>query len=114
VVRSSLRRLFERAGWTVCGEAANGQEAVAKAQQFKPDIAVLDLSMPVMNGLTAARLLKDIVPRMKLILFTSFGSVLANRDLRGAGFSALVAKDDARQLLTTAQVLLEAASPDNP
>jgi DNA-binding NarL/FixJ family response regulator len=59
VVRNTLRQTLERQrGWEVCGEAADGREAIEKAQQLKPDLVVLDLSMPVMNGLEAARELK--------------------------------------------------------
>ena len=75
VIRKSLRRTLERnKGWEVCGEAANGREAVAKAQQLKPDLVVLDLSMPVMNGLEAARELKRLLPSMPLLLFTNYGT----------------------------------------
>lgn len=104
-----MRQMFEQAGWSVCAEAANGQEAIAKAQEAKPDIAVLDLSMPAMNGLTAGRILKEIFPETPLILFTSFGSILNSDDLQRAGFSALIDKNEAGKLLTIAQTLLNAA-----
>ena len=100
-----MRRMFEQAGWTVCGEASNGQEAVAMAQELRPDVVVLDLSMPVMNGLTAARVLKETIPAMPLILFTSFGNLLSAADLELAGFSASISKSDAGKLITTAQRL---------
>ena len=109
VVRSSLRRLFEEAGWSVCGEASNGQEAVAKGQELRPNIIVLDLSMPVLNGLTAGRILKETMPGIRLILFTSFGTLLTTDALESAGFSALISKSDAGKLLNTAQTLLNAA-----
>ena len=80
-----MRQMFEQAGWSVCGEASNGQEVIAKAQEYTPDIVVLDLSMPVMNGLTAGRILKGIMPETALILFTSFGSVINSDQFRSAG-----------------------------
>jgi YesN/AraC family two-component response regulator len=54
--------MFELAGWNVCAEAVNGKEAFAMARELEPDIIVLDLSMPDMNGLTAGLILKDIFP----------------------------------------------------
>jgi DNA-binding NarL/FixJ family response regulator len=104
-----MRRMFEQAGWMVCGEASNGQEAIVMAQELRPDVVVLDLSMPVMNGLTAAHVLKGIMPATPLILFTSFGNLLSAVDLERAGFSASISKSDAGKLVTTAQHLVDAA-----
>jgi DNA-binding NarL/FixJ family response regulator len=109
LVRRTLRRLFEDSGWSVCGEASNGQEAIAKAQQLRPDIVVLDLSMPLMNGLTAAHILKETIPETYLILFTAFGTLLTMDELKCAGFSASISKSDAGKLINTAQTLLKAA-----
>jgi len=53
VIRRSVRRSLEQAGWTVCGEASNGREAIEKANRFHPQVVILDLSMPEMNGLEA-------------------------------------------------------------
>ncbi len=108
--RKTLRELFEQASWSVCGEASNGQEVIANVQEFKPDVIVLDLSMPVMNGLSAARILKGIVPKTPLILFTAFGGVINSDDLRSAGFSASIDKSQAGKLVTTAQALVNASA----
>jgi two-component system chemotaxis response regulator CheY len=109
VVRKTLREMFEQSGWNVCAEAANGQEAIARARELRPDIVVLDLSMPAMNGLTAGRIIKEIFPKTPLVLFTSFGNILDFVDLQPDGFSALIDKGDAGKLLTTAQTLVDAA-----
>ena len=109
VVRRTLRRLFEDAGWAVCAEAENGEEAISKAQEVTADVIVLDLSMPAMNGLLAGRILKKMFPETPLILFTSFGNVLTSKDLRGAGFAALIDKTDAGKLVPTAESLLKSA-----
>ncbi|MGC2060176.1 MAG: response regulator [Candidatus Sulfotelmatobacter sp.] len=101
--------MFEEAGWSVCGEASSGQEAIVKAQELRPNIIVLDLSMPQMNGLTAGRILKEILPGTRLILFTAFGALLSTDAVESAGFSASIAKSDAGKLLNTAQTLLNAA-----
>ncbi|MFY9742109.1 MAG: response regulator [Candidatus Sulfotelmatobacter sp.] len=109
VVRKTLREIFETSGWSICAEACDGEEAVAKAQQLLPNVIVLDLSMPTMNGLTAGRILKVLLPKIPLILFTSFGKILSVADLDGAGFSALIDKNEAGKLVTTAQGLIDAA-----
>ena len=109
VVRRTLRRLFEDAGWAVCAEAENGEEAISKAQEVMADVIVLDLSMPAMNGLVAGRILKKMLPETPLILFTSFGNVLNSNDLRGAGFAALIDKTEAGKLVATAESLLKPA-----
>jgi len=70
--RQGLRGLLEKAGHEVVGEAADGRAAIALAQSLQPDIAVLDLSMPLLNGLDAAAEMKRVVPRTKVILLTMY------------------------------------------
>jgi two-component system response regulator ResD len=69
VVRRVLRTSFEAAGFT-CGEAESGAEGIVRADQLRPDLIVLDLSMPVMNGLQTAPLLKEKLPPTPIIMFT--------------------------------------------
>jgi len=85
VVRHALRKMFEESGWIVCAEAANGEEAIAKVDALKPDVVILDLSMPVMDGLTAGCILKKSCSDAHLILFTSHGELLTTHDLESAG-----------------------------
>src|SRR5437879_13341393 len=71
IMRSMVRRLFEsQPGFEVSGEAENGQEAIEKAANLKPDLIILDLAMPVMTGLDAAPVLRKLLPATLLILFT--------------------------------------------
>src|SRR4051812_33412218 len=84
-IRRALQREFERAGWEVCGSAANGREAIAKTEQLLPDLIVLDLATPEMNGLTTARLLKRKYPEVHLILFTGHGEIVRQDEALGAG-----------------------------
>jgi two-component system, NarL family, response regulator NreC len=70
IVRQGFRALLERAGFEVVGEAANGQEAVRLAQSLSPDVAVLDLAMPLLNGLDAARVILRDCPSTRVILLT--------------------------------------------
>src|ERR1700726_2830844 len=71
MVRSSLRSWFENSSeWQVCGEAENGKVAVEKVEELHPDVVILDLQMPVMNGLEAAREIKRLSPTTAIIIFT--------------------------------------------
>jgi two-component system response regulator NreC len=70
LVRQGLKALLEREGFAVVGEASNGQEAIRLAPHIRADVAILDISMPVLNGLDAARELQKVSPRTKPILLT--------------------------------------------
>src|SRR5438876_8473159 len=74
LIRQALCELFKReADFEVCGEAENRREAIEKAQELRPHLIVLDLSMPVMNGLDAARVLKRLMPTVPLIMYSALG-----------------------------------------
>jgi len=83
----------------VCGEAENGREAIEKAQQLHPDFIVLDLSMPVMNGLDAARVLKRLMPTVPLIMYSAFADRSAKQEILRKGFSELVSKSESFDVL---------------
>jgi two-component system response regulator NreC len=70
LVRQGIKWLLEREGFQVAGEAADGQELVRIAEELQPDVAVLDIGMPLMNGLVAARELKRVCPKTKTIVLT--------------------------------------------
>lgn len=72
VVRQGIRALLERAGFEVIGEAGDGQEAIQLAEKFHPDVAVLDVAMPLLNGIDAARGITKVSPRTKTILLTMY------------------------------------------
>src|SRR5260370_26656631 len=108
-VRKALCETFRREpDLDVCGEAENGRDAIEKAQQLRPDLIVLDFSMPVMNGLDAARVLRRLMPRVPLIMYSAFGDRYAEQQARLIGISSLVSKSEpvatligkARSLLT--------------
>ena len=83
-IRRNLRLSLESAGFTISGEAVNGFDAIEKAQEVIPDLVILDLAMPEMNGLEAAAALKYIAPGVPLILLTAH----ASREVELAAFSA--------------------------
>lgn len=70
IVRQSMKRLLEREGFAIVGEAADGREAVRLARELCPDVAVVDLTMPQLNGIAAAREILKSSPRVGLVLFT--------------------------------------------
>lgn len=92
-IRKALCTLFEREeDFEVCGEAENGKEAIARAKKLHPDLILLDLSMPVMNGLDAARVLKRVMPKVPVILFSEYSGTSTEKEARSAGAWALVSK----------------------
>ena len=108
LVRRTLRSCFERSSlWHVCGEAVDGQEALQKARELAPDLVILDLSMPRMNGLEAARELKTICPYALLLMFTTFKTPELEDQAIGAGCAAVIAKSDVRHLFSSMQTLLK-------
>ncbi len=93
-------------GWEVCGEAADGREAVDKAKQLKPDVVVLDIGMPNLNGLAATRQLVAQDSRCKVIVLTITDSDQAIREALDAGARGFVLKSDAaRDLITAVEAL---------
>jgi DNA-binding NarL/FixJ family response regulator len=108
VVRFFVRQLFEsQADFEISGEAENGSDAVEKAEKLKPDLIILDLIMPVMNGLDAAPLLKNLLPDTLIILFTQQEGSEVERLAQAAGIDAVVSKSQAAsELVLKAQALL--------
>lgn len=111
-VRTLLRRTLEvQPGWLVCGEAANGQEGVQLAQTTSPDLIVLDLSMPVMNGLDAARILSEKMPNVPVIMFTSFCTSHMESEMLSAGVAKIISKSGSiSDLIESARFLVEDAA----
>ncbi len=111
-LRKLVRKFLEtQPGYDVCGEAVDGYDAIEKAQALKPDLIILDMSMPRMNGIEAAPRLKKLLPQTPIVLFTSHGS-LKGFDARAVGIDAVIAKDgDMSLLLDSLQGLLQEAEP---
>ena len=92
-VRSALKMLLERhSGWTVCGEATDGTQAVKRTVELKPDIVLLDISMPKLNGLMAARLIREKAPDSKIIFLTLHDTIAMARIASEAGAASYVTK----------------------
>jgi DNA-binding NarL/FixJ family response regulator len=93
--RGLVRTFIEsRSGIKVCGEAADGLEGVEKGRELKPDLIVLDFSMPRLNGLQAAVILHEVLPNTPIILFTFYKGVIPARLAHDAGVALVVSKTD--------------------
>jgi DNA-binding NarL/FixJ family response regulator len=106
-VRSGLHELIEdHAGW-VCAEAVNGRDAITKIQDLAPDILILDLFMPVMDGFQAARAIANLVPDLPILLCTSadLPPALVSMAQR-CGIQGTVSKYDSRQIVSGIEALL--------
>ena len=95
IVRIALRRLIElEPGWEVCAEASDGREAVTLAETLRPDVVVLDLSMPRLNGLEAARQIKQALPTTEVLIFTAEESEEIIHQVFEAGALGYILKSD--------------------
>jgi DNA-binding NarL/FixJ family response regulator len=96
VVRRGLRALLEtQPGWMVCAEAGNGNEAVAEAQRLRPDIAILDIGMPELNGLQATARIRKAVPHTRVLILTMHNDVDLVEATVKAGAQGYLLKSDA-------------------
>lgn len=94
-IRQLLRFFIEHnTNWQVCGEAENGQEAVQKVAELQPDAVILDLSMPVMNGLEAAREISRLDPKVHMVMFTMHTTEQLHREAKAAGIREVISKSD--------------------
>jgi DNA-binding NarL/FixJ family response regulator len=92
-VRTALYEFFQREpDFFVCGMAENGREAVEEAGRLHPDLIVLDVTMPVMNGMEAARLLRQMMPEVPLIMYSATNDEVAKRTARSMGISEIISK----------------------
>lgn len=103
IVREGLRTLLQsQQGWTVCGEAATGREAVDMAKRHKPDVVVLDFSMPELNGLDATLQIRKALPGTEVLIVTMHDSEHMVREVLKAGARGLLLKTDVRRSLIPA------------
>ncbi|HVO60049.1 MAG TPA: response regulator transcription factor [Terriglobales bacterium] len=116
IVRQGLRSLLQsRPGWEVCGEASDGWEAVNKATELHPDIVALDVGMPNLNGLDAARQILKNDPRQKVLFLTIYESEQLARSVAAVGAKGLILKSDAgKDLIIAIEALQRNGTFFNP
>jgi DNA-binding NarL/FixJ family response regulator len=94
VIRHFLRLFIQSStDWQICGEVENGAAAVALVERLRPDLLILDFSMPVMNGLDAARKILPIAPEIGIVLFTAHASEQLLTEAKNIGIRAVIPKD---------------------
>jgi len=108
--RAVTRVLESQPNVVVCGEAENGRRAIEEAERLKPDLIVLDLSMPIMNGLEAARVLRGMMPSIPILMYTSFASSNLAEEALAAGVSRVSTKSTPPALIEDLQLLLKDAA----
>ena len=107
LVRQRLRDLLQQhPDWRVCGEAANGQDAITQAAELSPDVIVLDFLMPGMNGMQAAREIGKVIPDVPILMFTTYLSRQLVEEARNVGIRGAVAKSDPRYVIDGLEALL--------
>ena len=114
-VRKHLRTLLQNAdrSFIVCGEATDGQDAVTKAGELKPDVIILDLAMPVMDGVTAAREISKTSQRIAMFMYTLHTSTQLEVEARTAGIRGIVAKPAAADLVSLVREVARTNSAAN-
>ena len=107
VARKGIRSVLEdRPGWQVCGEAKDGREAVELANELKPDVLLLDIGMPNLNGLDAARQILSADPEARILILTIHDSEQVVREVLSAGARGFLLKSDAgRDLIAAVEAL---------
>jgi DNA-binding NarL/FixJ family response regulator len=109
IVREGLRNLLSqsRPGWVICGQARNGQEAVDAVRDLAPDAVLLDITMPMMSGLEAARRIAQSGTACRILMFTMHESDSLGQEVRDAGAQGYVLKSQAaRNLIVAIETIL--------
>lgn len=112
IFRRGLRSLLEsHPQWEVCGEAMDGQEAVERAKELDPDVVVLDITMPRLNGLEAAQMIRSEAPRSKMVILSQHEPSLMKQAALSAGANAYVTKSEvSRELMVAIETMV--SQPD--
>lgn len=112
LVRKAVRQLLEcEGGWSICGEAADGRDAISKIEDLDPDVVVMDLSMPVMGGLEATRQIHQSCPRVQVLILTLYDLPNLLQTVQEAGAQGCVLKSNSFRDLVPAVASLSKRQP---
>lgn len=113
-VRPMLSKIISEADprWEVCAEVANGQEAVERTAALKPDLVVLDFAMPVLDGISAGRQIRAMLPDVPVLLYTFISSARIEQVAKEAGIHAVIEKADFRKLVEEIRKLVPGLEPE--
>jgi DNA-binding NarL/FixJ family response regulator len=115
LMRQAFCKLFAtEEGLELCEQAVNGQDAIDKAKRCRPDLIIMDFSMPLMNGIDAARIIKKLMPSVPIILFSVHPFEMLSESAREAGIDILVPKTEMATLVEHARKLLGASGRSSP
>ena len=115
-IRGAIRARFAGcAGLIVCGEAADGLDAIEQARRLKPDLVLLDISMPRMNGVECATVLKGLLPEVRIVAFTMYAHALENSLAAAVGIDAVLPKPEGiTQVVDCVRSLLQSTNGHPP
>lgn len=114
-IRAGLRLMLEsHVDWEVCGEAANGIEAIERYRQLKPDVMIVDVSMPVMNGLDASLEILKFSPKIRILLYTSYLTPQLIEIAHKSGIRGTVSKDAMHLVVLGLEALLRGEEFSGP
>lgn len=115
ITRKTLQELLQTHGWEVCGQAENGVEAVRMTGELNPDVVILDLAMPSMDGLTAARQISESLPTIPIVMHTLHDLPQLELEAKKNGVSCIVPKSESVRIISVIDELTSArVSPRSP
>jgi CheY-like chemotaxis protein len=114
VTRRILATIVRSRHWTVCGEAENGWSGIKKFQELRPDVVLLDLAMPDINGIEVARMMSGLDRSVPIILFTILDLDGIEKAARNAGIRAIVSKGECWNLLSSIEMVIDPSQRPMP
>jgi CheY-like chemotaxis protein len=112
-IRRVLRGLIEgHKDWEVCAEAEDGVQAVNRAKEFQPDLIILDLAMPELNGIEAAGQISQVLPGVPILMFTLYASPLVEKEAEKVGVQRVISKSTGYMLVPAIEEALAQSHPE--